>query len=65
MKIVSAELQGRLKHWIRTLKNDLYQPIGEISWYACRTTEHLPYEQAKNLPFQSVEKGYTWGNTWE
>lgn len=65
MKIITKEWQGRLNHWVRTLKDDFYQPLGEISWSACRTTEHLPYEEAKKLPFQSVTKGYTWGNTWE
>ena len=31
MKVMHSEWKDRVKHWMRTLKDDLYQPLGEIS----------------------------------
>ena len=44
MSIMHSEWTGRLKHWIRTLKDDFYQPLGEISWEMFRTMEQLSPE---------------------
>lgn len=41
MGIMSSEWSGRLQHWMRTLKDDFYRPLGTISWEAFRTMEHL------------------------
>lgn len=65
MKIMQAEWEGRVRHWIRTLRDDLYQPLGEISWEAFETMEHLSPEEAQKGPFKPVEPGYTWGHIWE
>ena len=65
MGIMSSEWRGRLQHWMRTLKDDFYRPLGEISWEAFRTMEHLSQEEAMNGPFEPVEPGFTWGKTWE
>lgn len=65
MKVISAEWRDRVGHWIRTLKDDFYEPIGEFTWDACKTTEHISMEDAEKLPYQPVQTGYTWGNTWE
>lgn len=65
MNIFSSEWQGRLDHWIRTLTEDLYEPIDTISWTACETMEHLSLEDAKHLSYHPVAPGYTWGNTWQ
>ena len=65
MKLMHSEWQSRIRHWVRVLKEDLYEPLGEISWGAYRTNEHLSPETAASCPFQPVETGYTWGNTWE
>lgn len=65
MGIMSAEWCGRLNHWMRTLKQDFYKPLGEISWEAFRTMEHLSKEEAMAGPFEPVEPGFTWGKTWE
>ena len=54
MSIMHSEWQGRLRHWIRTLKDDFYEPLGEIQWSACRTMEELPMEEAEKLPFTPV-----------
>ncbi|MDO4293939.1 MAG: glycoside hydrolase family 38 C-terminal domain-containing protein [Eubacteriales bacterium] len=65
MGIMSSEWRGRLGHWMRTLKDDFYRPLGEISWEAFCTMEHLSREEAMAGPFQPVEPGFTWGHTWE
>ena len=65
MGIMSAEWSGRLQHWLRTLKDDFYRPLGIISWEAFRTMEHLSPEEAVKGPFEPVEPGFTWGKTWE
>ena len=62
---MSSEWRGRLQHWMRTLKDDFYRPLGEISWEAFRTMDHLSQEEAMNGPFEPVEPGFTWGKTWE
>ena len=65
MKVMNAEWRDRVDHWVRTLKEDFYEPLGEISWTASRTMEHLSPEEAQRLPFVSVQPGFVWGNTWE
>lgn len=65
MKVMSSEWKDRIRHWIRVLKEDFYEPIGEISWEAFRTMEHLSVEEALKGAFVPVPAGYTWGNTWE
>ena len=50
---------------MRTLKNDLYEPLGEIKLEAARTNEQLSYEEAQKLSYTGVEPGFTWGNIWE
>ena len=59
MKVISAEWQGRLSHWIRVLKEDFYESLGEFSWEAFRTMDHLPMEDAEKGLFVPVETGYT------
>ncbi len=65
MKVMHSEWKGRIKHWIRTLKDDFYEPLGEISWEAFRTMDQLSMEEAQKGNFAPVEPGFTWGNTWE
>ena len=65
MKIFSPEWKGRVDHWLNTLKNDFYESLGEISWEAFETTEHLSLEEAVKGAFRAVETGFTWGHTWE
>lgn len=31
MKVMHSEWRDRVKHWTRTLKEDFYEPLGEIS----------------------------------
>lgn len=64
-KLMKSEWRGRINHWMRTLKDDFYQPLGEIHWEAFRTSGQLSLEEAKKEQFVSVEPGFTWGNTYE
>ena len=65
MKTLSEEWKGRVNHWLNTLKNDFYEPLGEIAWEAFETMEHLSPEEAMKGAFKAVEPGFTWGRTWE
>lgn len=65
MSIMHSEWRGRINHWIRTLKNDFFTPLGEISWEAFQTMEHISPEEALRQDFVQVEPGFTWGRTYE
>ena len=60
-----SEWKVRIDNWIAVLKQELYQPIGEISWSAYKTKEYLTPEQALAAAFEPVTPGFTWGETWE
>ncbi len=62
---MTAEYRHRLQHWMRVLKDDLYEPLGEIRFEAARTDSQLSFEEAQNLAYEPVQSGFTWGNTWE
>lgn len=57
MKLMHSEWKDRVEHWIRTLKDDFYEPLGEISWEAFTTMEQLSVEEAKKGAFMPVEPG--------
>jgi alpha-mannosidase len=65
MNVMHSEWRGRISHWVRTLKDDFYEPLGEIKWVCAKTMEELSYEKMQQLSFTPVEPGYTWGNLWE
>ena len=65
MPLMSSEYQGRLSHWIRTLKMDLYRPLQTISFEGFPTMEYLTPEQAAAGSFVPILEGYAWGHTWE
>ena len=65
MRLMHSEWQDRVKHWIRTLKDDFYEPLGEIAWEAFTTMEYLTPEEASQGSFMPVTPGYTWGKEWE
>lgn len=65
VKVMHSEWADRIRHWIRTLKDDFYEPLGEISWEAFRTREHLKLEELASCEFTKAEPGFTWGETWE
>lgn len=62
---MNAEYKDRVEHWIRTLKADFYEPLGEIHFAAHTTMEQLPFSEAGQLDYQPVEPGWKWGRTFE
>ena len=65
MQVLHSEWRGRIDHWIRTLKNDFYRPLSEISLSACCTMEELTPEDAERLDYVPVAPGFSWGHTYE
>lgn len=65
MQFMRDEYKRRIHLWVETLKSDLYEPLGEITWKACRTNENLSPEQALAGVFTPAGDGFTWGNEWE
>lgn len=65
MGIMHAEWTGRLRHWLKTLKEDFYKPLGDIEWSIYQTMKQLSLEEAKKQKFQPVTQGYTWGEKYE
>lgn len=65
MKIMHSEWQDRIAHWIRTLKDDFYMPLGEIVWESFQTMEHISCDEAAMKVFTPVTPGFVWGKIWE
>lgn len=61
----NKEWNDRIEHWVRTLTEDFYEPLGEIPLEAFRTMEQLTIEEAKQKPYLPVQQGYIWGEKWE
>ena len=40
MKTMTSEYRDRVRHWLRVLKDDLYTPLGEISFEDSRNDQH-------------------------
>lgn len=65
MSIMHSEWTGRLKHWLYTLKQDFYQPLGDIDWSMHQTMDQLSYEEALQQSYTPVQPGYAWGQLYE
>lgn len=69
MSIMHSEWEGRLKHWIRTLKDDFYQPVEALSFRMFSTMDELSVEEAKarfaSGEGQPVKEGFVWGDKYE
>ncbi|MGI6106433.1 MAG: alpha-mannosidase [Lachnospiraceae bacterium] len=65
MNLMNAEMRDRIAHWIRTLKQDFYEPLGEIPLEAAHTFDHLSPGEAEAQAFEPVGPGYTWGRSYE
>lgn len=39
MGIMHSEYRDRINHWIRTLKEDFYTPVGTLNWEVFKTME--------------------------
>ena len=62
---MNAEYKDRVEHWIRTLRDDFYEPVGEIHFAAHTTMEQIPLSDAEKLEYRQVEPGWKWGRTYE
>ncbi len=65
MKYMSAEWKDRLKHWMHTLQQDLYRPLGEISVEGFLTMEELSLQEASAQAFAPMNPGTRWGKSYE
>ena len=65
MKYMSAEWKDRLRHWIHTLQQDLYQPLGEISMEGFLTMEELTLPEASVRAYKPMKTGTKWGKSYE
>ncbi len=65
MKYMHSEWQRRLDHWLKTLKDDLYLPLGEMETEGFLTMEQLSPDEALKGSFSPMKKGTKWGRTWE
>ena len=65
MKYMHSEWQHRLRHWLETLKKDLYLPLGPIEVESFMTMDQLTPEAAARGDFAPMAPGTKWGHTWE
>ena len=60
-----SEWQARIRHWINTLKKDLYIPLAPIPVESFLTMDYLTPEEARAHAFAPMAPGTKWGRTWE
>ena len=65
MKYMSAEWKDRLKHWMHTLQQDLYEPLGSIPMEGFLTAEELSLPEASVRTFAPMKPGTRWGKSYE
>lgn len=65
MKYMHSEWKGRLAHWLETLRQDFYLPLGQIEIEGFLTTEHLSAEEAAKGDFKPMPAGTQWGHSFE
>ena len=65
MKYMQSEWTDRIKHWIQTLKEDLYLPLGPIDLEVFFPSERLSPEEAVKQDFRPVPPGTPWGEPWQ
>ena len=65
MKYMHSEWRQRLAHWLETLKQDLYLPLGDIPVESFLTMDYLTPDEALQGHFEPMAVGTEWGRTWE
>lgn len=65
MKYMTPEWNKRLEHWLYTLRQDFYRPLGDIPVEAFRTMEQLSLEEASKGQFAPMPFGTRWGRSYE
>ena len=59
------EWKDRVRHWIRTLEHEFYEPLGSVALESFFTYDMLSPEEAEQQAFAPVSAGCRWGRTWE
>ncbi len=54
MKYMHSEWKGRLRHWLETLRQDLYLPLGSIEVESFLTMDPLTPDEAMQGNFQPM-----------
>ncbi len=62
---MKPEWEGRIGHWMNTLKRDFYEPLGAITLEGFTTQELLSPEEAQGRSFVTMPPGTPWGRRWE
>ena len=65
MGILRSEWRDRLDHWRRTLRDDLYEPLGYVEWKGACTHQQLTLQEAEALPLEPMPEGTVWGTSWD
>ena len=65
MGVLTPEWNDRIEYWIRTLREDFYEELGEIPFEVSRTFDLLSPEEAAGREFMPAFPGYTWGESFE
>ena len=65
MGIMNSEYRDRLTHWIRSLRDDFYHPLGKISFEYFTTMDYLRPEEAAQREFTPAPEQMVWGHSWE
>ncbi|MGI6095427.1 MAG: alpha-mannosidase [Lachnospiraceae bacterium] len=63
---MQPEWKSRLDHWIHTLKQDFYEPLGEIDFQGFLTFDQLSVQQAMDrTDYVPMPAGTRWGEEWQ
>lgn len=65
MEYMTSEWKQRLEHWLYTLRQDFYHPLGEIPVEGFCTMEQLSLEEASKGNFSPIQPGAKWGHSYE
>ena len=65
MEHMHSEWKRRLEHWVNTLNQDIYRPLGSIALEGWLTMDHLSLEEARQQAFTPMVPGTRWGRTYE
>ena len=65
LKYMHSEWTARFRHWLETLKKDLYIPLESIPLEAFFTMDYLTPDEASSKSFTAIAPGTPWGHTYE
>lgn len=65
MNHLPRQHRQRIQAWRQALKQQLYTPVGEVSFCGTTTLSRLTPEEAATWPMQPFPAGTKWGACWE